>query len=63
MTPLLNGPWQQVSSDFVVIDNNSIFPEVEVVHSTSAKVVILKLDLIFVAHGVPQVVKSVNAPL
>ena len=46
----------------VVIDDYSIFPEVEIVHSTSAKAVLPKLDHIFAACGVPQVVKSDNGP-
>ncbi|KAL9988412.1 hypothetical protein ACROYT_G002850 [Oculina patagonica] len=55
MTPLPNGPWEQVSIDFcevagqyalVVIDDYSRFPEIEIVHSTSAKAVIPKLDLL-----------------
>ena len=71
MTPLPYGPWQHVSVDFcevaghyvlVVIDDYSRFPEVEIVHSTSAKAVITKLDRIFAAYGVPQVVKSDNGP-
>ena len=71
MTPLPDGPWQQVSIDFcevaghyvlIVIDDYSRFPEVEIVHSTSAKVVLPKLDRVFAAYGVPQVVKSDNDP-
>ena len=71
MTPLPDGPWQHVSVDFcevaghyvlVVIDDYSRFPEVDIVHSTSAKTVIPKLDRIFAAYGVPQVVKSDNGP-
>ena len=71
MTPLPDGPWQQVSIDFcevaghyvlVVIDDYSRFPEVEIVHSTSAKAVLPKLDRVFAAYGVPQVVKSDNGP-
>ena len=71
MTPLPDGPWQHVSVDFcedaghyvlAVIDDYSIFPEVEIVHSTSAKAVIPKLDRMFAAYGVPQVVKSDNGP-
>ena len=38
------------------------FPEVEIVHSTSAKAVLPKLDRVFAAYGVPQVVKSDNGP-
>ena len=71
MTPLPDGPWQQVSIAFcevaghyvlVVIDDYSRFPEVEIVYSTSAKAVLPKLDPVFAAHGVPQVVKSDNDP-
>ena len=71
MTPLPDGPWQQVSIDFcevaglyvlVVSDDYSRFPEVEIVHSTSAKAVLPKLDRLFIAYGVPQVVKSDNSP-
>lgn len=46
----------------VAIDDYSIFPEVEIVHSTSAKAVLPKLDCIFAAYGEPKVVKSDNAP-
>ncbi|XP_020896027.1 uncharacterized protein K02A2.6 [Exaiptasia diaphana] len=69
MTPLPRGPWEKVSIDFaevagqyvlVVIDDYSRFPEV--VHSTSAKAVIPKLDRMFAAYGVPHVVKSDNGP-
>ena len=46
----------------VVIDDYSRFPEFNIVHSTSAKTVIPKLDRIFAAYDVPQVVKSDNGP-
>ena len=71
MTPLPDGPWQQVSIDFcevaghyvlVVIDDYSRSPEVEIVHSTFAKVVLPKLDRIFATYGVSKVVKSDNGP-
>ena len=71
MTPLPRGPWEKVSIDFaevagqyvlVVIDDYSRFPEVDVVHSTSAKAVIPKLDRMFAAYGVPHVIKSDNGP-
>ena len=66
MTPLPDGPWQQVSIDFcevaeryvlVVIDDYSRFPEVDI-----AKAVLPKLDRVFGTYGVPQVVKSDNGP-
>ena len=56
MTLLTNGPREQVSIDFcevarhyvlVVIDGYSRFPEVEAVHSTSAKAEIPKLDRVW----------------
>ena len=71
MNPLPSGPWEQVSIDFcevaghyvlVVIDDYSRFPEIEVVHSTSAKAVIPKLDCKLPAYGISQVVKSNNGP-
>lgn len=71
MTPLPNAPWEQVSVDFcevpghyvlVVIDDYSRFPEIEIVHSTSAKVVIPKLDHIFAAYGITQVAESDHGP-
>ena len=58
-----NGPWEQVSIDFcevaghyvlVVIDDVSRFPEIEVIHSSSAKAVISKLNHIFAAYGIPK---------
>ena len=45
-----------------MIDDYSRFPEVEIVHSTSAKAVLPNLDRVFAAYGVPQVVKSDNGP-
>ena len=72
MTPLPDGPWQHVSVDFckvaghyvlVVIDDYSRFLEVEIMHSTSARAVIPKLDRIFAAYGMPQVVNYDNGPL
>ena len=39
-----------------MIDDYSRFPEVEIVHSTSAKAVLPNLDRVFAAYGVPQVV-------
>ena len=46
----------------VVIDDYSRFPEVEIVHSTSVKAVLPKLNRAFATYGVPQVVKSDNGP-
>lgn len=59
MTPLPNGPREQVSINFcrvarhhvlVGIDDYSRFPETEVVLSTSAKAMIPKLDRVRCTH-------------
>ena len=73
MTSLPPAPWHTVNIDFcgpfptgeyllVLIDAYSRFPEVDIVHSTSAKAVIPKLERIFATHGIPQVIKSDNGP-
>ncbi|XP_041453769.1 uncharacterized protein K02A2.6-like [Lytechinus variegatus] len=72
MTELLQHPWTEVSVDFadlpsgdhmlVVIDDYSRFVEVEIVSSTAASQVILKLDRIFSSFGVPTVVRTDNGP-
>ena len=46
----------------VVIDEYSRFPEVEIVKSTSATSVIPKLDFIFARQGIPDELKTDNAP-
>ncbi|XP_052788463.1 uncharacterized protein K02A2.6-like [Mya arenaria] len=72
-TALPSKPWSEVAVDFggpfpsgqyllVVIDEHSRFPEVEIVYSTSAKVVLPRLSAIFARHGYPDVVKSDNGP-
>ena len=73
MTKLPEYPWQEVSADFcgpfsngeyilVVMDDYSRFPEIEIVHSTSANTVIPYFDAIFARQGVPEVVKTDNGP-
>ncbi len=73
MTPMPDGPWQEVSIDFkgpfpsgeyllVVVDDFSRFPEVEIVSSTSARAVLPKLDAIFARQGIPEIVRSDNGP-
>ena len=73
MTELPPAPWQQLSIDFcgplpsgdmlfVVIDEYSCYPEVEIVRSTSANTVIPKLDRILSTHGIPAEIKSDNGP-
>ena len=67
------GPWEKIHIDFygplpsgdyllVVIDRYSRFPEVEIVQTTKASVVIPKLDKIFSVHGLPDTVKTDNGP-
>ena len=46
----------------VVIDAYSRFPEVDIVHSTSAKTTINKLARIFAMHGIPRNLRSDNGP-
>jgi hypothetical protein len=66
-------PWHTVHIDFlgplptgelilVAIDAYSRYPEVEIVHSTSAAALIPKLDRIFSTHGIPYKVVSDNGP-
>ena len=73
MTPLPSRPWSDISVDFYgplpyqeyllgIKDENSCFPEVEIVRSTSANTVIPVLDKVFSSRGMPTVVKSDNGP-
>ena len=68
-----DAPWDKVHLDFygplpsgeyllVVIDRYSRYPEVEIIRSTKAAVVIPKLDKIFAMHDIPSVVKVDNGP-
>ena len=74
MSKMPDAPWDKVHLDFygplpsgeyllVVIDRYSGYPEVEIVRSTKASVVIPKLDKVFATHGIPSVVKADNGPL
>ena len=73
MSTLPPSAWHTVHIDFcgpfpsgeyliVAIDAYSRFPEVEILHSTSATATIAKLDRIFATHGIPRVVKTDNGP-
>ena len=68
-----DGPWREVKMDFLgplhsgeyllaVIDCYSRYPEVEIISSTAATVVLPKLDIIFARHGIPDRVTSDNGP-
>ena len=46
----------------VVIDTYSLYPEVVLVTTTSARAIIPKLDAIFARHGIPDQIKSDNEP-
>jgi hypothetical protein len=58
----LLGPLPTGELILVAIDAYSRYPEVEIVHSTSAAALILKLDRIFSMHGIPYKVVSDNGP-
>ena len=72
-TPLPAEPWSEIAVDFagpfpsghyvlVAIDEHSRYPEVEVIPSTAARVVIPCLNLIFARQGFPSVIKTDNGP-
>ena len=69
MSKMPDAPLDRVHVDFsgplpsgeyllVVIGRYSRYPEVEIIRSTKASVVISKLDKIFAMHGISSVVKS-----
>ncbi|XP_060591014.1 uncharacterized protein LOC132745999 [Ruditapes philippinarum] len=59
---IFSGPYPSGQYILVVVDEHSRYPEVEIVHSTSAKVVIPRLQGIFARQGFPKVLKSDNGP-
>ena len=73
MSPLPPEPWHTVHMDFrgpfptgeylfVIIDAYSRFPEVDIVHSTSASAIVPRMDRVFCTHGNPHIVRSDNGP-
>ncbi len=73
MTKLPSGPWQEISVDFcgpfpagfyllVMICEFSRFPEVVIVYSTAAEVVVPRMDQVFSTLGIPSIVKTDNGP-
>ena len=73
MKQMTKSQWEGLNIDFygplptgeyllVVIDRYLHFPEVEIVSSTKASVVIPKLNRIFAVHGTPAIVRSDNGP-
>ena len=73
MSKLPTHPWRSLHMDlcgpfptgemlFVVIDEYSRFPEVDIMRSTNAQAVILSLERIFATHGLPEKITSDNGP-
>ncbi|XP_015749500.1 PREDICTED: uncharacterized protein K02A2.6-like [Acropora digitifera] len=73
MSPLPQGPSQELSMDFcgpfpngdfllVVTDDFSWFPKVEILRSTSAKAVTPHLDSILARQGITELVRTDNGP-
>ena len=73
MSTLPNGPWEELSADFlgpfpggdmllVMIDDYSRFPEVEIITTTSARAVIPRMDSIFARQGIPTTLRTDNGP-
>ena len=73
MTQMPKSQWGVLNIDFygplptgeyllVVIDRYSRFPEVEIISSTKAPVIIPRLDKIFAVHGIPAILRSDNGP-
>ena len=73
MTPMPNRPWECVSADFcgplpsgeylfVVTDQYSKFPIVDIVRSTSAPSIIPRMEKIFSMFSYPEVIKTDNGP-
>jgi transposase InsO family protein len=73
MTQIPTSQWEILNLDFygplptgeyllVVVDRYSRFPEVEIVSSTKASVVIPRLDKIFAVHGIPAILRSDHGP-
>ena len=56
------GPFPTGEMLFVVIDEYSRFPEVEIMRSTTAQAVNLSLAKIFATHGLPEKITSDNGP-
>lgn len=72
MTDLPRAPWTEVSADFadlpsgehllVLVDDYSRFPLVDIVSSTSASVVIPRIDKMFSEYGIPEKLRTDNGP-
>ncbi len=71
MSPLPDRPWAKLCGDFygplpsghylmAILDEYSRFPEVEVISSLSARVVIPRLEKVFASRGIPEELKTDN---
>ena len=56
------GPYPTGETLMVVIDACSKFPEVEILKSTTTKVVTNRLDRLFATHGIPDQITTDNGP-
>ena len=75
MSDLPSGPWKDLSADFcgplptgeylfIIIDEYSRYPIVEIIRSVSAKTVIPVLDKVLSQFGYPQTIKlTMEVPL
>ena len=71
MSPMPAKPWEIVyicgpfptgESVLVLIDGFSRWPEMEILHSTTAEALISRLDKIFATHGYPEELTTDNGP-
>ena len=69
--PIPERPWQQVATDLfqwggkdylLLVDRYSGYPEIALLHSTTASSVIKHTKAIFARHGIPEEVLSDNGP-